>query len=124
MKKMLAAVAFCLCVVPLSTNPQATAAPQESHWYYCNATEIQNEKNTYFSTTFSSSLDPKTLLSHFSDFVAQHYDLPANGLWGSCYGARRYKPDTFASVEEQRSQHMNQSNKHRQNVIPTGWTGD
>ena len=122
MKKMLAAV-LCLWVLPFSMSPPAADAAQESHWYYCNATEIQNEKNTYFSSTFSSSLDPKTLLGRFSGFITQHYDLPANGLWGSCYGARRYKPDTFASVEEQRSQHMNQSNRRRQTVIPTGWTG-
>lgn len=122
MKKMLAGVAFCSCVLSLAMNGQAKDGKQ-SHWYYCNGTETQNSKNTYYSTTFNSPADSKALFRNFGDYVRQHYDLPANGLTGVCYGARPYLADTFANVEYQRTQDMTQANKRRQNVIPTGWNG-
>jgi hypothetical protein len=123
MKKTLLVIAFCSCGFPLSMHQRAEAATQPSHWYYCNGAEIQNDKNTYYSTTFSSSTDSGTLFRDFSNYVSQHYDVPVNGLTGVCYGARPYKSDTFQGVEDQRSQDMTQSSKHGKNVIPTGWAG-
>lgn len=119
---MLLAVALCSCALPLSMDGQDKDAKQ-SHWYYCNGTEIQNSKNAYYSTTFKSSTDSKTLFRNFGNYVSQHYDVPANGLTGVCYGARPYLSDTFSSLEYQRTQDMEQAHKHRQSVIPTGWNG-
>jgi hypothetical protein len=121
--KKIAAMVLSSCLLPLCVNGQATAEPQKSHWYYCSGTEVKSSKNTYYSTTFSSPTEAGTLFRNFSNYVSQHYDVPTNGLTGVCYGARPYLSDTFASVEYQRSQDMTQANKHRQNVIPTGWAG-
>jgi len=123
LKEILAAV-FCFYTFTLPVGIPAKAQAPQSHWYYCNADEIRNSKNTYYSTTFSSPTDSVTLLRNFSSYVSQQYEVPPNGLTGFCYGARPYKSDTFSSVEEQRSEHMTQSNRHRQNVIPTGWAGE
>lgn len=123
MKKMLVIAAFCSCALPLPLSGQAKDAKQ-SHWYYCTGTEIQNSKNTYYSTTFNSPTDAKTLFRNFGDYVSEHYDVPSNGLTGVCYGARAYLSDTFSSLEYQRTQDMDQAHKHRQNVIPTGWNGE
>ena len=104
-------------------KPLARVLASEARWYYCNSIEIQNVKNEYFSSTFGSSSHADALVRSFNAYVSEKYDVPANGLKGVCYRARPYKPDTFESVEDQRSQHMAQSQKHGQNVMATGWTG-
>jgi hypothetical protein len=116
------AVALCFFGSSLPTNLSAWPPPIASHWFYCVETETQKQKDSYFSSTFESSADQKDLLHDFSAFIAKEYDVPLEHLTGSCYVVRRYKPDNFANVEEQRAQHMEQSHKQGQNVIATGWS--
>jgi hypothetical protein len=121
--KAIAACLLCLFATPLLTltNLSARKPPIATHWFYCVETETQKQKDTYFSSTFESSADQKDLLHDFSASISKEYDVSADRLMGLCYAVRRYKPDNFANVEEQRSQHMEQSHKQGQNVIATGW---
>lgn len=120
--KMPVGIAFCLCVLPLSSNESVKAAPQssqQSHWYYCSGQPIDNlTKDSYFSDTFSSTADGTYLKVLFEQYVEQRYGLK-DGLMGLTCGLA----DTRDSAEQQRQHDMNNNAGNKRNVVQAGWTG-
>lgn len=120
--KMLVGIAFCFCVLPLSSNESVKAAPQSlqsSHWYYCSGQPIDNlTKDSYFSDTFSSAADGTYLEVLFEQYVEQRYGLK-NGLMGLCGGLG----DTRDSAERHRQHDMSNDASNKRNVIQAGWAG-